>query len=174
MLKTFGIRHHGPGSARRLRAALGAYTPDLILIEMPADADKVLREVVTNGLRPPVALVLYDAKDIERASFYPFASFSPEYQAIDWAVEHDVAVWPIDLPARNYLAKHSAAVPPTLFATEESPVEEPSVLPGKTRQQLRAQLRRDPLSLMAELAGYKTGQPSPTHSNTKRQPTRPS
>jgi hypothetical protein len=125
------------------------------LIEMPADADKVLREVVTSGLRPPVALVLYDAKDIERASFYPFSSFSPEYQAIDWAVEHDVDVWPIDLPARNYLAKRSVAVPPTLFVTEEPPVEEPSVLPGKTRKQLRQQLRRDPLSLMAELAGYK-------------------
>ncbi|TXF89433.1 hypothetical protein FUA23_10730 [Neolewinella aurantiaca] len=153
-LKTFGIRHHGPGSARRLRAALDAYLPDLILIEMPADADKVLREVVTNGLRPPVAMVLYDAKDIERASFYPFARFSPEYQAIDWAVERDIDVWPIDLPARNYLAEKAAAVPPTLFATGEPPVEEPSVLPGKTKEQLRRQLRRDPLSLMAELAGY--------------------
>jgi len=122
---------------------------------MPADADKVLREVVTNGLRPPVALVLYDAKDIERASFYPFASFSPEYQAIDWAVERDVDVWPIDLPARNYLVQSSAPIPPTLFATKEPPVEEPSVLPGKTRKQLRNQLQRDPLSLMAELSGYK-------------------
>jgi hypothetical protein len=153
-LKTFGIRHHGPGSARRLRAALDAWQPDLLLIEMPADADKVLREVVTNGLRPPVALVLYDARDIERASFYPFASFSPEYQAIHWAVERKVDVIPIDLPASHYLAQRSAAVPPTLFATEESPPEEPSVLPGKTRKQLRQQLRRDPLSLMAELAGY--------------------
>ncbi|MFT4750511.1 MAG: hypothetical protein ACJATN_000508 [Neolewinella sp.] len=125
------------------------------MIEMPADADKVLREIVTNGLRPPVALVLYDAKDIERASFYPFAGFSPEYQAIDWAVEREVDVWPIDLPARNYLAKQSAKPPPTLFATADPPVEEPSVLPGKTSKQLRNQLRRDPLSLMAELAGYK-------------------
>lgn len=121
---------------------------------MPADADKVLREVVTNGLRPPVALVLYDAKDIERASFYPFAGFSPEYQAIDWAVERTVDVWPIDLPARNYLAERAATIPPSLFAPETPPVEEPSVLPGKTRKQLRNQLRRDPLSLMAELAGY--------------------
>lgn len=152
--QTFGIRHHGPGSARRLRAALDEYQPDLILIEMPADADKVLREVVSNGLRPPVALVLYDAKDIERASFYPFASFSPEYQAIDWAVEHATDVWPIDLPARNYLAEKSVRVPPTLFATEEVPEDEPSVFPGKTKKQLRAQLRRDPLALMAELAGY--------------------
>jgi len=153
-LKTFGIRHHGPGSARRLRAALDAWRPDLILIEMPADADKVLREVVTNGLRPPVALVLYDARDIERASFYPFAGFSPEYQAIDWAVAYDVDVRPIDLPARHYLAARAVDTPPTLFATTGPPPEEPSVLPGKTRRQLQEQLRRDPLSLMAELAGY--------------------
>ncbi|MFK8162065.1 MAG: DUF5682 family protein [Lewinella sp.] len=152
--QTFGIRHHGPGSARRLRAALDEYQPDLILIEMPADADKVLREVVSNGLRPPVALVLYDAKDIERASFYPFASFSPEYQAIDWAVERAVDVWPIDLPARHYLAEKAANVPPTLFATEAPPEDEPSGFPGKTQKQLRAQLRHDPLALMAELAGY--------------------
>lgn len=152
--KTFGIRHHGPGSARRLRAALDDYAPDLILLEMPADADKQLHEVVSKGLRPPVALVLYDAKDIERASFYPFASFSPEYQAIEWAMDRKVKVWPIDLPARHYLAEKAPHVPPTLFATEEPPPEEPSVLPGKTKKQLRAQLRRDPLSLMGELAGY--------------------
>ena len=153
-MKTFGIRHHGPGSARRLRAALDAYQPDLILLEMPADAARVLPEVVAKGLRPPVALVLYDAKDIERASFYPFASFSPEYQAVDWAAGRNVPVLPIDLPARHYLAEGAAHVPPTLFQTEEPPAEEPSVLPGKTKAQLRRQLRRDPLSLMAELAGY--------------------
>jgi hypothetical protein len=154
MTLTFGIRHHGPGSARRLRAALDAYQPDQILIEMPADADQHLMEVVTKGLRPPVSMVLYDAKDIERASFYPFASFSPEYQAIQWASEQEVEVIPIDLPARFYLAQKAAHVPPTLFATEEPKPEEPSIFPGKTQVQLRRQLRRDPLSLMAELAGY--------------------
>ncbi|NJC28218.1 DUF5682 family protein [Neolewinella antarctica] len=151
--RTYGIRHHGPNSARRLRAALEAYAPDLILLEMPADAPN-LSDVVAKGLRPPVAMVLYDAKNIERASFYPFASFSPEYQAIEWAAEYGVTVTPIDLPARHYLAERSAGVPPTLFRTEEPPPETPSILPGKTRKQLNKQLRRDPLSLMAELAGY--------------------
>lgn len=152
-LKTFGIRHHGPGSARRLRAALDDWQPDLLLIEMPADAAGVLRQVADGELRPPVALVLYDAKNIERAGFYPFARFSPEYQAIAWAVSHDVDVWPIDLPARHFLAEPAAA-PPDLFSVSAPPPPEPSVLPGKSRAQLRAQLRRDPLSLMAELAGY--------------------
>jgi hypothetical protein len=34
-----GIRHHGPGSARSLGAALAALAPDVVLIEGPPDAD---------------------------------------------------------------------------------------------------------------------------------------
>ncbi|MEM1356847.1 MAG: DUF5682 family protein [Bacteroidota bacterium] len=154
-IRTYSIRHHGPGSARRLRAALDGYEPDLILLEMPADADKALPELMAKELLPPVALVLYDAKDIERASFYPFASFSPEYQALRWAAEQSVEVRPIDLPARHYLAERAPHVPPTLFATEAPPPPEaPSIIPGKSQGDLQRQLRQDPLSLMAELAGY--------------------
>ena len=152
-MRIYGIRHHGPTSATRLRAALDAYQPTQILLEMPADAPH-LTDVITKDLRPPVAMVLYDAKNIERASFYPFATFSPEYQALDWAVEHGVTVTPIDLPARFYLAERGGEVPPTLFQTKEPPPEAPSLLPGKTQIQLDRQLRQDPLSLMAELAGY--------------------
>ena len=153
-MRVFGIRHHGPGSARRLLAALDAYAPDLLLLEMPADAAGQLTALTDKDLRPPVALVLYDAKDIENAAFYPFATFSPEYQALRWAAGRNVTVTPIDLPARHFLAAASATVPPTLFASEPVPSAEPSSFPGKTRAQLTAQLRRDPLSLMAELAGY--------------------
>ncbi|MEL7162565.1 MAG: DUF5682 family protein, partial [Bacteroidota bacterium] len=153
--RTYSIRHHGPASARRLLSALEDYQPDLLLLEMPADAGKTLEELATKDLIPPVALVLYDARDIEHAAFYPFATFSPEYQAIRWAAERNVEVRPIDLPAKHYLAQKSAAVPPTLFAVEEPPPEEPSLLPGKSRRDLQRQLRRDPLSVMAELAGYR-------------------
>ncbi|MBC6995870.1 DUF5682 family protein [Neolewinella lacunae] len=156
--RTYGIRHHGPGSARRLVAALAAYEPDLILIEMPADVGAGLLEVVASGMRPPVALVLYDAKDIERASFYPFASFSPEYQAIAWAAGRGVEVRPIDLPAQHYLAQTAAHVPPTLFADPTPPPEEASPIPGKSAKALRRQLRQDPLSLLAELGGYADGE----------------
>lgn len=38
----FGIRHHGPGSARSLCEALEALRPDAILIEGPPDAESVL------------------------------------------------------------------------------------------------------------------------------------
>jgi hypothetical protein len=42
----FGIRHHGPGSARSLRASLEALSPDCILVEGPPDADEVLSYAV--------------------------------------------------------------------------------------------------------------------------------
>ena len=41
-LEIFGIRHHGPGSARSLVAALGVFEPDVVLIEGPADADPLI------------------------------------------------------------------------------------------------------------------------------------
>jgi hypothetical protein len=37
-VRIFGIRHHGPGSARRLLEALDAMGPSLVLVEGPSDA----------------------------------------------------------------------------------------------------------------------------------------
>ena len=42
----FGIRHHGPGSARTLERALAQLEPDAILIEGPPDADHLLPAVL--------------------------------------------------------------------------------------------------------------------------------
>ena len=55
----FGIRHHGPGSARSLRAALEALRPDAILVEGPPDAAEVLPLLTHPDMRPPVALLIY-------------------------------------------------------------------------------------------------------------------
>ena len=41
----FGIRHHGPGSARRLVEALDALKPVELLIEGPADLFDLMRLV---------------------------------------------------------------------------------------------------------------------------------
>ena len=58
-VEVFGIRHHGPGSARSLVAALEAYQPDAVLIEGPADADPLLHWVLAEGMEPPLALLAY-------------------------------------------------------------------------------------------------------------------
>ena len=53
-MEVFGIRHHGPGSARSLIAVLTEYQPDAVLIEGPADADPLLRWVLADGMTPPL------------------------------------------------------------------------------------------------------------------------
>lgn len=100
----FGIRHHGPGSARSLSWALERFRPDAILIEGPADADPLVGYVAAEGMAPPVALLAYAPNEPSRAAFWPFAVFSPEWQALRYASEHAVPVSFCDLPAATTLA----------------------------------------------------------------------
>jgi hypothetical protein len=123
--RVFGIRHHGPGSARSLRAALEQFRPDAILIEGPADADPLVGYVAAEGMSPPVALLAYVPDQPAKAAFWPFAVFSPEWQALRYAVEHAVPVRFCDLPAT------------TVLATEDEPGD-----------------RIDPLAELAAAAGY--------------------
>ena len=99
-----GIRHHGPGSARSVLRALAELAPDVVLVEAPADVDAALRWVGDPGLVPPVALLTYVPAEPGRAAFAPFAAFSPEWQAIRWANDHDVEVHAIDLPLSTLFA----------------------------------------------------------------------
>ncbi|TCO64530.1 DUF5682 family protein [Actinocrispum wychmicini] len=92
-----GIRHHGPGSARMVRAALDVVRPRLVLVEGPPDADALVPHVLE--LTPPVALLLHDAAEPADAAFWPFARFSPEWQALDWGAKHHVDVRFADMPA---------------------------------------------------------------------------
>ena len=94
----YGIRHHGPGSARAVVQELSRQPPDILLVEGPPEADELVRWVADSGLEPPVALLGYAADDPRQAAFWPFAVFSPEWQAIRWAVTHDVPVRFFDLP----------------------------------------------------------------------------
>ncbi|MDH6680274.1 hypothetical protein M2284_004500 [Rhodococcus sp. LBL1] len=108
-VRVFGIRHHGPGSARAVLRALDAFEPDTVLIEGPADADTLVPLAMDDQLRPPVALLGYAANDPARAAFWPLAVFSPEWQALRWAVFHDADVRFCDLPATLALAADRAA-----------------------------------------------------------------
>ncbi|GIF13044.1 DUF5682 family protein [Actinoplanes teichomyceticus] len=94
----YGVRHHGPGSARAVVRELAAQQPDVLLVEGPPEADDLVRWVADSGLEPPVALLGYAVDDPGRAAFWPFAVFSPEWQAIRWAVANDVPVRFFDLP----------------------------------------------------------------------------
>lgn len=73
----FGIRHHGPGSARSLRGALEQLQPDAILVEGPPDADSVLPLLTAPNMQPPVALLIY-VPDQPNALFTIPLPFSPQ------------------------------------------------------------------------------------------------
>ncbi len=103
MIRIFGIRHHGPGSARSLQKALLAWQPDIVLIEGPADATHML-SWAQKDMEPPVALLVYRPDKPERAGFFPFAVFSPEWQALQYALSKDTPVRFMDLPQGYFLA----------------------------------------------------------------------
>ncbi|WP_405489723.1 DUF5682 family protein [Streptomyces sp. NBC_00096] len=132
-----GVRHHGPGSARAVRAALDAARPAAVLIEGPPEGDALLSLAADPGMRPPVALLAHPADDPGRAAFWPLADFSPEWVALRWAQERDVPVRFIDLPAA-----HSLAVPGAGEGGGEGAGEAPD------------SVRLDPLAVLAETAGY--------------------
>jgi hypothetical protein len=77
-IHVFGIRHHGPGCARHLRAALEELQPDIVLVEGPPDAQDMIPLITAAGMQPPVALLLYSPDQPKQAVYYPFAIFSPE------------------------------------------------------------------------------------------------
>ncbi|MGW2898371.1 DUF5682 family protein, partial [Streptomyces sp. NPDC001212] len=99
-----GVRHHGPGSARAVRAALEAARPRAVLIEGPSEADALIPLAADQDMRPPVALLAHAVDEPGRSAFWPLAGFSPEWVAVRWALEHDVPARFIDLPAAHTLA----------------------------------------------------------------------
>ncbi|MBT2529574.1 VWA domain-containing protein [Streptomyces sp. ISL-99] len=132
-----GVRHHGPGSARAVRAALQAARPRAVLIEGPPEADALLPLAADEAMRPPVALLAHVADDPRRAAFWPLAEFSPEWVAIRWALGHGVPVRFIDLPAAHSLA-----------LTEEGEEDRGG------GEGVAESLVVDPVGVLAEAAGY--------------------
>ena len=153
-VEVFGIRHHGPGSARSLVTALDAFAPDMVLVEGPADADPLIPWAASIRTVPPVALLAYVADQSSRAAFWPFAVFSPEWQAIRWAAMHDVAAAFCDLPASISLVGGETREPPLLLEDpDQSDQPEPDA-PESFSKGRRAAVRTDPLARLAAAAGY--------------------
>ena len=88
-MKTFGIRHFSPAGAYFVRQFLDKVKPDLVLIEGPADFDFLIDDIVSKKLVPPFAIMAYTKEAPIDTILYPFAEYSPEYQAILWARENN-------------------------------------------------------------------------------------
>lgn len=171
--QVFGIRHHGPGSARSLRRALASFQPDVVLVEGPPDAAEVLPLLTHAAMQPPVALLLYDPEKPRRAVYYPFTLFSPEWQALHYALDQGLPARFMDLPQAHQLALAAAeeeSVEESEGAREGeseggTEVDEPDPLNAGTPDSLNTRtpedlnippppLWRDPLRYLAEAAGF--------------------
>ncbi|HNJ43937.1 MAG TPA: DUF5682 family protein, partial [Acidobacteriota bacterium] len=152
-VQILGIRHHGPGSARSVRQALEAMQPDIILVEGPPDGDSILPLLTHAEMKPPVALLIYAVDDPKQAVFYPFAVFSPEWQAIQFGLKHEIPVRFMDLPQANRLAittePESSALSPVPSAPSDSQPSSPE--PGTRNPEPGTP---DPLSWLAQAAGF--------------------
>lgn len=135
-IRIFGVRHHGPGCARALLFALNEFQPDAVLLEGPPDGDEVLPLAADPQMQPPVALLIYPPDEPRRAVFYPFAVFSPEWQATQWALAAKVELLFCDLPITHRLAKATDGE-----STSESELESPPV-------------EINPFDAMANAAGF--------------------
>ena len=148
----FGIRHHGPGCARSLLQALQALQPDCLLIEGPPDAEGLLPFVLHEELQPPVALLVHAEGDSRQASFYPFAEFSPEWQALRYAREQGIEIRFIDLPACHQFALEKA-----WSEEQQEPADDETVELAELAES-EPELTHDPLGWLGRAAGYADGE----------------
>lgn len=183
MLHILGIRHHGPGSARSIYNALEQIQPDCILVEGPPDANANIAQISHVDFEPPVALLVHtpiQKDERPQSAFYPFAEFSPEWQALQFAIKQNIAVEFMDLPCMHRFAlekqwqdEREQAIAERAALAEESSEEDVSeeentlnaddeineaeTLEHEAREAayLKYQrIRQDPILVLAQQAGY--------------------
>lgn len=154
----YGIRHHGPGSSRRLIASLEKQSPSMVLIEGPADCSELLPMLADPKMKPPIALLAYAADDPACSMYYPFADFSPEYQTACWARANDIPLAFIDLPINIQLAQMLLARKITEPSQEEGSEKDMDIEDRPETNQPYSEIVRDPIGILAKYAGYEDGE----------------
>ena len=153
MVHLLGIRHHGPGSAQNIKAALEEIKPDMILVEGPPEGEAMLKHVIHHEMKPPVALLAYQIDMPSKAVFYPFAEFSPEWQALTYGVYNNIPINFFDLPLVHKFAFREEII--EIVDTPEELLETKSA----QFQQNEAEEKivfytKPPLQYIAEAAGF--------------------
>lgn len=100
----FGIRHLSPAGAWHLRQFLSKVNPRLVLVEGPSDLNDQMEDLTRPETKPPIAILAYTKEAPVRTILYPFAEYSPEYQAVCWCKENGRECRFIDLPSDVFLA----------------------------------------------------------------------
>ena len=149
----FGIRHHGAGSARHLMAALRDFQPDCILLEGPPEADALLALAADAAMRPPVALLAYRPDAPQQAVYYPFAAFSPEWQAIRYAAQAGIPLQFCDLPLAHSLYEEAAS-----DDSDEDAADDEGDSEAEDEDAAELPRHGDPFDELAAIAGLPDGE----------------
>lgn len=139
-----GIRHHGVGSARHVREQLALIQPNLVLVEGPPEITEVLSTIGNADLVPPVAIMVYHVDEPKQSVFYPFAEYSPEWVAVEYANKNKIPVRAMDLPAAVGFARKAATRP-------ESKGDDDEVAEPPTAELVNG---HEPLSYLSNAAGF--------------------
>jgi hypothetical protein len=102
----FPVRHHSPRSSAVLAAFLAEVRPEVVLVEAPRDAERLIPALVDPETRPPVAILGYRTDGVPASALWPFAAYSPEYVATRWGAENGAEVGFIDVPVTQSLGLH--------------------------------------------------------------------
>lgn len=100
----FGVRHLSPAAAHHILKKLDEVKPDLVLIEGPSDLNDQMHWFCHPKTKLPAAILAYTEQAPIKTLLYPFAEYSPEYQAILWANKNKVTCRFMDLPSDVFLA----------------------------------------------------------------------
>ncbi len=102
----FGIRHLSPGGAYHLLRFLNEVQPKAVLIEGLSDANTQISHFTSRDTQPPIAILAYTEELPVKTILYPFAGYSPEYQALVWAAKNRAHAEFIDLPSDVFIPLH--------------------------------------------------------------------
>ena len=122
------VRHHSPACAVAVRRAIEELRPAVVLIEGPEEYTHLLPELLHAETRPPVALLSLPAScgpdephGTGGASFYPLATFSPEWVALRTAHELGAEVRFCDRPTAERGVSVEVPATAVVPATGEEP-----------------------------------------------------
>ncbi len=104
MTHYFGVRHLSPACAYYVRRFLDSIDPVTVLIEGPSDLIGLIPDLCSDNAVLPAAILAFTEESPIRSVLWPFAEFSPEYQAMKWAIEKGRKVLFCDLPADAVLS----------------------------------------------------------------------
>ncbi len=168
-INVFGVRHLSPMGAWHLVQYLDEVKPDLVLIEGLDDATELIPDICRRETMPPIAILAYTTNLPVRTIVYPFARYSPEFQAIRWAHRHRVPVEFFDLPSDVFLGlydleqqlREAAQAEAASAEAEEEEELEPGLAPSRSEAvapeaALSDEMPVEPHSLIDEAEGPKS------------------